>query len=197
MGDDAKPQPLDALSGALGRSFWQIGAVSFWTQIFVAVLPVAVVAALFASIPGTQTPGSSLTLMGYMSALSFAILLFTTFWAWRHMRRGRRLEEGAERADPRKLVRAVWVGLGASSLGILFSLIVMVAEVVYLLVRFLEAPQAGAMVVQTADAGTTWISALDMLGLMTLALTVAAEIVVLVLGLWLLYRVTTRAATTA
>ena len=190
----AQPQALDPLSESLGRSFWQVGAITFWTQLFIAILPVAVISGIFASIPNAQSPGSSLNLLGYMSALGFAILLFTTFWAWRHMKRGRRLEEGGERADPPKLVRAVWVGLVASSVGILFSLVVLTAEVVYLLVRFLEAPQAGAMVVQTAEAGATWISALDMLGLMTLALTVGAEIIVLVSGLWLLYRVTSRAA---
>jgi hypothetical protein len=188
------PKPLDALSGRLGQSFWRIGAISFWTQLAIAVIPVIAITAVFSTIYNAQSPGPRIDLVGWMAMISFVILLFTTFWAWLHMRRGRRLEEGRERADLPKLGRAVWVGLGASSIGILLSIIVLTAEIVYLLVRFLEAPQAGVPVIQTVDGGTSWVSAVDILGLMTLVLTVAAEIIVLVLGLWLLFRVTTRGA---
>ena len=80
--------------------------------------------------------------------------------------------------------------MAASSVGILFSTIAMVVEVACLLINFLEAPQAGLPVVQTnlGEGAAFWISAIDMVSLMALILAVAGEIVVLMLGLWLLYR---------
>jgi hypothetical protein len=60
----------------------------------------------------------------------------------------------------------------------------------------LEAPQAGLPVIQTnlGEGAAFWISTIDMVSLMALSLAVAGEIVVLVLGLWLLYRASLRAA---
>jgi hypothetical protein len=68
-------------------------------------------------------------------------------------------------------------------------MVVMKIEVGHLLFYFLSAPQGGVPVFQTAGAApASWVSAVDMLSLMALLLTLAAEIIVLVLGLWLLFR---------
>ena len=65
----------------------------------------------------------------------------------------------------------------------------------HLLFYFLAAPQGGVPVFQTADAGPTgWVSAVDMVSLMALSLFVFAELVVLILSLWLLFRTTQVAA---
>lgn len=192
MSDNLQPAALDALSDSLGRTFWQVGVIGMWAQIVLAVAPVATLTAVFASVTGAKAPGGGLDLVAWLSVGGFAILLVTTVWSWRYMRRGRRLSQGAERAEPARLMRTVWIGLGASSLGILLSIVVTTVEMIRLLVGFLEAPQAGAMVVQSVGEGQSWISAVDILGMMTLVLTMAAEIVTLVLGLWLLYRISSK-----
>jgi hypothetical protein len=46
--------------------------------------------------------------------------------------------------------RAVWTGVAAGALGIAFSMLVMSAEALLLLLYFLRAPQAGVPVIQTA-----------------------------------------------
>jgi hypothetical protein len=114
----------------------------------------------------------------------------------RHAKLGERLEQGDQGWTRARLTRIVWIGLAASSVGILFSTVAMVVEVACLLINFLEAPQAGLPVIQTnlGEGAAFWISTIDMVSLMALSLAVAGEIVVLVLGLWLLYRASLRAA---
>jgi hypothetical protein len=85
----------------------------------------------------------------------------------------------------------VWTGIKASTVGILFSMIVMFFEVGQLLIYFLRAPQAGIPVVQTTSGGpASWVSAADIAGLMALLLTMFVEVAVLAFSLWLLYRTT-------
>ena len=78
----------------------------------------------------------------------------------------------------------------ASSIGLLFSMIVMMTETGHLLFYFLAAPQGGFPVLQmhNTDSTTGWVSAVDMMSLMALSLLVFAELVVLILSLWLLFR---------
>jgi len=185
----AAARAADGGAAAIGRAFERVGRIGFWVQVMVAIGPIAVVAIVFGAVRGFGLPGGRMDLLGWLSLLSLLVLLFTTYWSRRYIHRGRALVAGGP-AEPEALGRMVWTGLTASAVGILFSIIVMTAEIVFLLVVFLEAPQGGAPVFQTLDGGgLPWISAVDLLSLLTLILTVAAEIVVLLLALWLLFRV--------
>jgi hypothetical protein len=87
------------------------------------------------------------------------------------------------------LNRAAWTGVVASTLGIVFSMLVMLVEVTQLLFYFLRAPQAGVPVIQTTGGGpASWVSAADIMSLMALILSLWAELVVLLFSLWLLFR---------
>ncbi len=56
---------------------------------------------------------------------------------------------------------------------------------------FLTAPQVGIPAIQTtAGLGASWVSAIDLLNLLALLLMLAAEVLALVLGLWLMFRTT-------
>jgi hypothetical protein len=77
----------------------------------------------------------------------------------------------------------------ASTVGMLFSMVVMLVEAANLLYYFLKAPQAGIPVIQTAGhEAVYWVSAVDMVSLIALILTLFAELIVLVFSLWLLFR---------
>lgn len=172
----------------LGRSFRRIGQAGFWAQILLAIIPVVVGSAAFMVSTSVNAPGSRFGLVGYLAIASFVILLFTTLWFRRYIRIGARLEADGGAMSPKALLRTVWTGLIASSCGILLSIVVTIFEVGYLLFRFLEAPQGGVPVIQTGG-DAAWISAIDVLSLLALVFTMAAEIIVLVLGLLLLSRV--------
>jgi hypothetical protein len=67
----------------------------------------------------------------------------------------------------------------------------MLSETSRLLFYFLSMPQGGVPVIQTPAAGlAASVSAIDMVSLLTLALTLAAEMLALILSLWLLFRST-------
>lgn len=124
---------------------------------------------------------------GFLIQAVIGALLFTALWFFLYARLGRRIASG-EAWTRRGLLRRVWVGVAASATGLVFSAVVMTFEVGHMLFRFLEAPQGGVPVVQVGDQAS-WISALDMLGLLALNLTIVAEVIVLVMGLLLLQRV--------
>jgi hypothetical protein len=64
----------------------------------------------------------------------------------------------------------------------------MLIEVATLLFFFLRAPEGGIPVVQTGAQAAYWVSSVDMVSLLALALTLAAEITVLAFSLWVLFR---------
>lgn len=185
----AAMMPLPATTaGLVARALRRWGGIAFWTQLFLAVIPVIVITIVFSSIYGVQAPIRSAGLLGAISLASFVILIATTFWCWRYRKLGRAMADGTQMPTHKQLERTLWIGLVLSATGIVLSMTVLFAEMTYLLIRFLEAPQGGVPVIQTVDGGTSWISAVDILGMMTVVLTLAAEIVVMVGGLWLLSR---------
>jgi hypothetical protein len=101
------------------------------------------------------------------------------------------MADPATRPSQDSVLGTVWTGILATSLGLFLSLVVMLIEVAHLLFYFLSAPQGGVPVIQAAGvAQASWVSAVDMLSLMALLLTLAAEVIALVIGLWLLFRTT-------
>jgi hypothetical protein len=133
---------------------------------------------------------AGLPLVEYLTVLNLLVLLFTTLWFYRYSGLGRRLLDPETRPSGPKVLRTVWIGLVASSLGAVFSMVVLILEVGQLLFYFLSAPQGGIPAIQTTPVGggASWVSTVDVASLMALLLTLTAEVVALVLGLWLLFR---------
>jgi hypothetical protein len=179
----------------LSRAFWRVGWIGFWLQIGIGAVPIALLiyAALFGGSDRVGTRGS-FSLIGYLAIGSLLVLAFTTIWFYRYTRLAKRIAE-PDRPSLASLQRAAWIGAFASTLGIVFSVLVMLFEVFQLLLYFLHAPQAGVPVIQTTTSGSaSWVSASDMVSLMGLIVTMLVEIGVLTLSLWLLFRTGAAAA---
>lgn len=175
----------------LARAFIRLGRIGFWAQVVLGSIPVVLIAYTFTFARSASGPRAGLAIVEYLTVASLLLLLFTTIWFWRYIRLGRALADPLDRPSPSAVLSRVWTGLVASSLGVLVSLTIMLIEVAHLLFYFLATPQGGVPVFQTAGTGpASWVSAVDMLSLMALLLTLAAELVVLVFGLWLLFRTT-------
>jgi hypothetical protein len=182
-----QPSGLDSLA----RTFSRLGRIGFWTQIVMGSIPflLTIYVLIFAHSP--SGPRAGLTFVEYLTVANLLILIFTTVWFYRYTRLAQRIADPAARLSASSVMRSVWTGLVASSLGILFSILVMVIETGHLLYYFLKAPQAGVPVIQTTGAGpASWVSAIDMASLMALSLLVFAELIVLIFSLWLLFRTT-------
>jgi hypothetical protein len=181
---------------SLGRAFRRLGWIGFWVQIGFGLIPVilGVYALIFNRNPGAGTRGG-IPLIEYLTFAGLLVLAFTTVWSYRYTRLGRQLADPERRPSLFIVQRAAWVGVAASALGILFSMLVMLFEVAQLLLHFLRAPQAGVPVIQTTAAATaSWVSAADMMSLMALIFGMFGEIAVLAFSLWLLFRTTIASA---
>jgi hypothetical protein len=174
---------------SLARAFSRLGRIGFWMQIGIGAIPITLIAyALIFRTERAAGTRSAFPLIHYLTIASLLVLAFTTIWFYRYTRLAVRLANPEQRPTESFVQRTVWTGVMASTLGIVFSMLVMFFEVAQLLIYFLRAPQAGIPVVQTTGGPASWVSAADILSLMALLLTMFAEVAVLALGLWLLLR---------
>jgi hypothetical protein len=180
---------------SLSRTFSRLGWCGFWIQVAIGALPALLMAYFFAFAGSPSGPRAGFRLVEFMTLVSLAMLVFTTIWSYRYTRLGKRIALSESRPTDNALSRAAWIGIVASTIGILISIVVMLIEVAHLLFYFLSMPQAGVPVVQTTSADqVSWVSSVDMLSLMALNFTLLAEVIVLVFSLWILFRATMVAA---
>jgi hypothetical protein len=192
--DGLESAKLDSLAG----TFRRLGRTGFWMQVVLGAFPVILMLYVFVftgslSVPGTR---AGLQLIEHLTLLNLLVLVFTTIWFFRYRRLAERIADPASRPSRDSLLRTVWTGLVASSLGAIFSMLLLLLEVGQLLFYFLSAPQGGIPAIQAAPAvgsAGSWVSAVDVASLMSLLLTLSAEVIALVFGLWLLAR-TSRSA---
>jgi hypothetical protein len=174
---------------SLAKTFSRLGRIGFWMQIVVGSIPALLMAYAFIFTRSPSGPRAGLVIVEYLTLASLLILIFTIFWFHRHTRLAQRIADPQACPPASSVISSVWTGLIASGIGLLFSMLVMLIETGHLLFYFLAAPQGGVPVFQTSDAGAAgWVSAVDMMSLMALSLLVFAELVVLILSLWLLFR---------
>jgi hypothetical protein len=190
MHDVEAMKPVSAPERRLGQRFRRVGWLGFWVQVVLGAVPVALGTWFYLLSPNVNMPGGRFPLVSILAMCVLLILLFTTVLFFYYTRVGRRLEEGTSRWTRPRLKGLVRMGLAASGISVLFSSVVMIGEITHMLLTFLEFPQGGVPVIQTTVADSTWISALDVLSLLALSLSISAEIVILGLGLWLMYWLT-------
>jgi len=173
--------------GSLARAFSRLGWIGFWVQIGLGTMPILLMiyTLLFT---GSATSGRVL-LIESLTIASLMIMGFTTIWSFYYTRLAKRIADPLRRPVKTFVQRIAWIGVATSTLGIVFSLLLMLAETALLLSYFLRAPQAGVPVIQTAGAAqVSWVSAMDIVSLLTLILVTFGELVVLIFSLWLLFR---------
>lgn len=177
---------------SLAGAFKRLGWTGFWLQVVAGAFPLLLMLYTFVFSRSLTGPRVGLPLVEYLTIGSFLILIFTIVWFYRYVGLGRRIASGTDRPTQSYLIGNVWTGVLASVLGILFSLTVMLLEVGHLLFYFLSAPQGGVPVIQAQGMGvaSSWVSAVDLMSLMSLIVTLGAEVAALVFGLWLLFRTT-------
>lgn len=177
---------------SLARAFSRLGWIGFWMQIVIGAVPLvlAIYALLFGAARAAGTR-SGFPLIQYLTFVSLLVLAFTAVWFYRYTRLSVRLADPSQRPTALSMQRTVLTGVLASTLGIVFSMLVLFFEVAQLLVYFLRAPQAGVPVIQTTAGQASWVSAADILNVLALLLSMFIEVAVLVIGVWLLLRTMT------
>ncbi|WP_462323209.1 DUF3611 family protein [Halochromatium sp.] len=176
----------------LAKTFQRTGRAGFWLQVVMGAFPVLLMLYVFTFSGSLTGPRQGLPIVSYLTAINLLLLVFVVFWFWRYPALGRKISDAATRPSESAVTRTIWTGLIASSLGILFSILVMLIEVSQMLFYFLAAPQGGVPTIQTTPTslGGSWVSAVDFASLMALVLVLAAEVLATIFGLWLLFRTT-------
>jgi hypothetical protein len=177
---------------SLATAFRRLGWTGFWFQVVLGAIPILLILFLFVFNQSSTGTRAGLQFVEYLTLASFLFLVFTTVWFFRYTRLAPQIADRSTRPSQSSLIATVWTGVVASILGIVFSLVVLVFEVSHLLFYFLSAPQAGVPVIQAQGLGvaSSWVSSLDIVSLLSLILTLGAEVTALILGLWLLFRTT-------
>jgi hypothetical protein len=188
---DVKSKLLSSNPETTPKAFVRLGWIGFWSQIVLGAFPILLMFYVLFFCPSAPMQRTAMSLTEYLGLLGFLLLLFTIFWCYRYTRLGKSMADLELHPSEPSVSRTLRIGLVASSLGILFSMLLMISEVARLLFVFLRAPQGGAPVVQTQTYDpSTWVSAIDMVGLLADLSLLAAELMVLAFTLRLLFRTT-------
>jgi hypothetical protein len=176
---------------SLARSFSRLGWTSFWLQVVFGSLPLFVMVAYFVFSSTGPVSRAGLPFVEYLTILNLLLLGFTIIWSYRYTRLGKRLLDPERAPSESSVIGIVWTGVTASTVSMLFSMIVILIETANMLFFFLKAPQGGIPAIQTSGAESRhWVSTADMVSLMALTLMLFAELIVLMISLWLLFRTT-------
>jgi len=171
------------------KSLVCLGWAGVCLQAILAIIPILMLCyVLFGKATGVR---ETLGVLDYLAFASLAILVFTGFWSFRYTRLAKRIADPSRRPSRGFVMKNLWIGVWATSLGIAASLLLLIIEVVRLLVLFLRAPQAGVPVFNTqSGVRTEWVSAIDAVSLLAELCSLTGELIVLAFSLWLLFRLT-------
>ncbi|MFZ1956228.1 MAG: DUF3611 family protein [Desulfobacterales bacterium] len=176
----------------MAKYFSRIGWFGFWLQLAMLLIPILLLiyVLIIGSPESAQRKGIDLS--SYLSYGSLLVLLFTTFWFYRYTRLAGKISDPQLRPTQASVEKTIWTGLGAIFLGISFSMILMTNAVGRFLFVLLATPQTGVPFSQTGGDPAMTLSAIDAVALMSLLFSLFAELIVLALSMWLLFRVTRR-----
>lgn len=181
------PQPN---AETLARHFSRLGWLGFIIQLVLISVPILLlVYVLFISSPESiQRKGIDLS--NYLSNGSLLVMVFTTFWFFRYTRLAKRIADPNECPPQASVLKTIWIGLWASGMGIVFSMMLMINAALRLLMILLATPQTGVPFTAAGGDPSLTLSAVDGVSLMTLVFILAAELMILAFSLWLLFRAT-------
>ena len=190
MSDETTAPWQPANPAKLAKQFSRLGWIGFWIQLALIIVPVLLLIYLvfFASPDTAQRRG--IDLGNYLSYGGLMVMAFTTFWFYRYTRLAERIPDAVKRPTKKAVIRTLWIGLWASCLGILFSLILLLGSVARLLFSLMTMPQTGIPVAAVGGDPARTVSAIDAASMSSLLLMLTAEFIVLAFTLWLLFQVT-------
>jgi hypothetical protein len=176
---------------SLAKQFRRLGWIGVLLQLALVSVPVILLiyVLLLSSPESAQRKGIDLS--NYLSNGSLLVMVFTMFWFFRYTRLAKRIVDPESCPPQSSLMQTLWIGLGAGCVGIFFSMVLLMQAVGRLLFVLMATPQTGIPIATPlGDDPSTTVSAIDAVSLASLLVILSAELIVLALSLWLLFRVT-------
>lgn len=176
-------------------AFRKGGWIGFWLQGFFAVVPIFLLLfALFIS-PAKNRLGQSFVGLVLAYACLFA-LVFTIYWCFNYTLIGQKLENPQRRPTKANVIRSLWIGLTTNIVGMIFAMIVALWKVGTLLFKMLSVPPGAATIYNPGNGPAILnrtgpiIVPMDMISLQAAFNAMAAELVGIIIALFLLYKIT-------
>lgn len=186
--ENSSPPTVQEIAFAFRRWGW----VGFWVQIVFAFIPIIILifALFFTNNPDYTRPGN-LYIGEFLAFGCLSALIFTIYWCFRYVKLSEKLENPQMRPPKAEVIQCLWIGLIANILGMFCAVVVAMGKVATLLWQMLSIPQ-GASVISTPGSNQaiinrgTLVVPLDMVGVQAMLSTIAAELVGIIVALWLL-----------
>ena len=173
----------------LAKQFSKLGWIGFWLQLALLAIPIFLLVYVLTLSSPDSAQAKGIDLGNYLSHGSLLVMVFTTLWFLRYVRLGSRIADPATRPPQAKALKTVWIGLWACCLGIFFSLLLMFSAVGRLLFVLLSNPQTGIQLAPGPGGDPSLsLSAIDAVSMTSLLVILSAELIVLGMTLWLLFR---------
>ena len=182
---------------SLAKHFSRLGWTGFWMQLGLLLVPILLLLYVLFIGSAESAQRKGINLSNYLSYGSLLVMLFTTFWFYRYTRLAKQIANSESCPPQSSVLKTLWIGLGASSLGIFFSMILMLSAVLRLLFILLATPQTGVPFAAAGGDPSKTLSAIDAVSLTSLHFSLTAEVIVLAFSLWLLFRATRPSAENA
>jgi hypothetical protein len=176
---------------SMAAQLQSLGGVGFFLQIALLIVPILFAVYLLMR---SRADPAGLTGMGVRNLISLAsalVMLFTTYWFYRYMRLGRRMRDRGDATPQSRVISMLWIGFWAGFAGIVLSMLLLLGSAGRMLFVLLANPQTGMLVAPQLGANPAYsLSAIDAVSLTSNIVNLGAELLVLGLTLWLLFRAT-------
>uniref|UniRef100_B8HRC8 DUF3611 family protein n=1 Tax=Cyanothece sp. (strain PCC 7425 / ATCC 29141) TaxID=395961 RepID=B8HRC8_CYAP4 len=180
---EALPPELQRLATDLRR----IGWIGFWIQVVLGfVSAIIVLLVLFNRQFNLNQVGQRSSVGLFLASVGLAILGVAIASAWRYPQLGRKLRHSRSSISLDRINRSLKMGLMSNIIGMIVTVIAAEWNVGMLLLKVLTVPQ-GAAFVQPSSSNLL-IAPLDILVLQAKVNTIAAQLVGIILAVWLLHR---------
>lgn len=174
--------------GRIARAFLILGRTGFWVQ-FVFLIAVAILGIWTFSIVGSRAG-----LGNILAFLGLVLPVFTTWWCWRYAQIGRAMAATGSDVSPNKQARTAWIGVWAGTFGVVVTVMSLFGAATTLLVVMLANPQVGIQISPATGGATAYtVSAVDAVSIMSLLLTLTAELLVVAISLRLVFLIASTA----
>jgi hypothetical protein len=191
MADGPDIEWTDQKRETIGEQFSILGKIGFLIQLVLLAVPSLL--AVYVLLLGRSSQGSEtgINFGNYIAFGSLLVMIFTTYWFFRYMKLGQRMKDPVRYPARSVILTTLWIGLWAGCLGIAFSMLLLLGAAWRILFVLLTNPQSGMLIAPTAGTNPTYsLSAIDAVSLTLLIISLGAELMVLGMTLWLLFRMT-------
>lgn len=179
----------------LASEFRRLGWLGFALQITLGIIPLFMLVFVLFFKTNITPRGRGLSLFGIIFCYGCLLaLVFTIYWCYRYTRISKKLENNLLRPQRKEVIRCLWIGLIANIIGMGCAVLVGMSQIGSFLLKTLLLPPGSAAIYNPIPGATvinpgSIITPFDMIAMQAIINTIAAELVGIIVALWLLFQV--------